>query len=73
MTGLTVYELIGEEMKVLATPMSKSSVSINILNENGDVVYNETSHLNAWDSFVDIAKQVIDLDSYVQKQLNKLS
>ena len=59
MSDLTVYDLMGEDMQLTATRLSMNQIAIDIINENGDYVFTESTHEFAWDSLVDFARQVL--------------
>lgn len=46
-------------MQITAKRVNNSQIGIHITNEKGEVVFHEITHEFAWDSFVDIARQVL--------------
>jgi hypothetical protein len=73
MKELTVYEVMGEDMYVIARLKGESHVSIEIIDENEETAFMETTNIAAWDSIVSFAKQVIRQDDKIQCELNGLN
>jgi hypothetical protein len=68
MKELTLYDIMGEDHYIIAK-VEKGQVNTEVLDENDEQVFNETSHHYAWDSLVSFAKMVLEQDKHVQKQL----
>ncbi len=69
MTTLTLYELMGEDHEIYATVTKENEIAVVVCGEDGGKVYRETSHLAAWESLVDFAKQVLYVDRHIQNEL----
>lgn len=69
MSNLTVYDLIAEDHELWAKSIEPKMVQMVIRNEINEVVYFENSHINAWESLVSFAKQVLACDERLQNDL----
>ena len=70
---LTVYRLLGEDMTVWAKLIDRNHVAITIQDEHDEVVFEEDGAIYAWESFVNIAKQVLAVDKRIQEELEALN
>lgn len=72
MTDLTLYQLMAEDMTIWVKLVDKNHVNIEIQDELDVAVYNETSHIAAWESLVYFAKQIISVDERIQVELEDM-
>ncbi len=72
MTDLTLYDLMAEDMIIWAKLVDKNHVSVKVENEQDEIVYEESSHIAAWESLVYLAKQIISVDERIQSELENL-
>lgn len=69
MINYKLYDLMGEDHEIEAKMLPGHQVSINIINDNGDTVYEDQTHLYAWESLVDFARQVLQQNEHIQQKL----
>lgn len=68
-TQLTIYDLMGEDMSIFVKLIDTNHVHVEISDERDVVVYDERSHIYAWDSLVSFAKSVLRYDENIQKEI----
>ncbi len=69
MTDLTLHNIMSEDMVVWAKLHEPKTVSIQVTDEDETTVYDEITHIYAWDSLVSFARQILACDEQVQKDL----
>lgn len=69
MANLTVYDLMGEDHEIWVKMADAKHVDITIKNESGMPVYEEMSHIYAWESLVSFAKQVLACDERLRQEI----
>lgn len=69
MKELTLYDIMGSDHYVVADVEKDGQIRTMVIDENDDVVYNESSHKFAWESLVSFARMVISQDEQIQKEL----
>lgn len=72
MTDLTLYQLMSEDMTIWAKLVDNKHINIEIQDELDVAVYNETSHIAAWESLVYFAKQILSVDERIQAKLEDM-
>lgn len=60
---------MGEDHTIYANMLSDGDIRVTIENENNAMVYQEKSHIYAWEYLVDFAKQVLYVDRHIQNEL----
>jgi len=68
---LTLYDIMGQDMCIIAKLDGPTSVSVEVLDEDDGQVYCDKSHIYAWDSLVLFARQVIHADERIQRELEE--
>lgn len=67
MIGLTLYDLMGEDHELNATLNADNiHVNMSIANESGNTVYQDETHIYAWEALVGFAHQIIATDKRIQ-------
>lgn len=69
MCELTLYEIMGDDLEIFAKLYDDRHVQVVVQNESSDTLYDEVSHIYAWESLVYFAKQVIAVDVRLQEDL----
>lgn len=70
MEQITFYDLGGEDHEIhVILDKCPKHVNIEIFNETGDIVFEERSHIYAWESYVNLAKQILACDARIQKEI----
>jgi len=72
MTNLTLYEIMGEDMTLWAKLQNKSEVAVQVKDELDRTVFEESTHIYAWDSLASFARQVLACDERIQQELEIL-
>lgn len=72
MQGLTLYELMGEDMSIEANLIDKNHVCVEVFDESEKIVYQEKSHMYAWESLVYFARQVLLLNAQLKIKLDEI-
>jgi nitroimidazol reductase NimA-like FMN-containing flavoprotein (pyridoxamine 5'-phosphate oxidase superfamily) len=67
MKDVTLYSLCGEDHYVFARMNDDGEVTVEVQDENDNVVYQEKSNRAAWESLVSFAKMVIRQDGGLDK------
>jgi len=67
MADLTLYEIMGEDMYLLAIKVSDNKVKIEVLNEQEESLFKEVTHLYAWEGLVSFAKKVLEADKNISE------
>ena len=68
MTNLTVYDLMAEDHILLADLKKDGRVHVVITDsDEHEIKYSEESHINAWESLVYFAKQVLACDERLRQ------
>jgi len=70
MNPLTLYDIMAEDTYVFAR-VKDNKVEVEVLNSDDEVIFNELSHPYAWESLVLFAKQVVQLNKHIEKDLDK--
>lgn len=68
----TIRDLMGEDMSIFAKLIDRKRVYVEVVDENEKQVYEETSHIYAWDSLVSFAHQIIRYDERIQENLLRI-
>lgn len=68
----TIRDLMGEDMSIFAKLIDRKRVYVEVVDENEKQVYEETSHIYAWDSLVSFAHQIIRYDERIQEHLLRI-
>lgn len=68
MTPLTLYDISAEDHYIFARLENDKDVTVEVWNDNEEVVYKEKSHHFAWDSLVAFARMVLDQDEQLNKE-----
>lgn len=68
----TIRDLMGEDMSIFAKLIDRKHVYVEVVDENENQVYEETSHIYAWDSLVSFAHQIIRYDERIQENLLRI-
>lgn len=63
--ALELYDIMGSDMFIDAYNV-KGGIQVLVQNEEGEELYNETSHPFAWDSLVYFAQQVLDVNKRLE-------
>lgn len=66
MTNLTLYEIMGEDMTLWAKLVNKKEVLVQVKDELDRTVFEESSHIYAWESLVSFAKQIISANVHIE-------
>ena len=66
--ALELYDLMAEDHEIFCKKQSNGEIHVLVINEDEGVVYEESSHLAAWDSLVYFAKQVISEHERMEKE-----
>lgn len=69
MTDLTLYDLMGEDMILWAKLVNEKEVLVQVKDELARTVFEESTHIYAWESLVSFARQVIACDERIQMEL----
>lgn len=69
MSELTLYEIMGEDHDITVKLHDDRHVEVVVRNEHLDILYDEVSHIYAWESLVYFAKQVVAVDARLQEDL----
>lgn len=72
MTNLTLYEIMGEDMTLWAKLVNKKEVLVQVKDELERTVFEESTHIYAWDTLVSFARQVLACDERIQQELEIL-
>lgn len=73
MKALTLYELCGENHIIDVDLISKKQVHVTIVNEETKtVVYDEKSHIFAWEELVAFANQILLCEKVIERKLEEL-
>lgn len=65
--ALELYDIMGNDMFIEAYKV-KGGIQVLVENEEGEELYNETSHPFAWDSLVYFAQQVLDINKRLEQE-----
>ena len=68
--NLSLYEICGEDHYIQAKLHKDGQVEVIVENEDEIEVYNEKSHIYAWDSLVSFAKMILQQNERIQKELS---
>lgn len=68
--SLELYDIMGSDHQIFAHLERNGEITTVVNDEDGSPVFSETSHIAAWLSLTYFAKQVLDCDAYIQKQLD---
>lgn len=66
MTNLTLYEIMGEDMTLWAKLVNKKEVLVQVKDELDRIVFEESTHIYAWESLVSFAKQIIAANVHIE-------
>lgn len=69
MKALTLYEICGEDHGIFARLEKDNEITVEVWNDNDEIVYKEKSHQYAWDALVSFAKMVLTQDVMIQKEI----
>lgn len=69
---LTLYQIMSEDMSIFSELTDTNLIHVEVMNDNDEVVYEEKSHIYAWESLVRFATQVISQHIKIQKQIQQL-
>ncbi len=86
MIDLTLYNIMAEDhvltvklayhsnrlQGVNRPPPKPCHISVEVEDEQGEKVYDQISHIYAWESLVGFAKQVLNCDKKIQEELERL-
>ncbi len=72
MSHLTLYDLMGEDMIAWAKLVNKKEVLVQVKDELDRTVFEESTHIYAWESLVSFARQVLACDERIQQELEIL-
>jgi len=64
--ALELYDIMGNDMSIEAYRVG-GQIQVMVENEDGEELYNETSHPFAWDSLVYFAQQVLDVNKRLEQ------
>ncbi len=63
MNDLTLYDLMADDYLLYAGTLDCGDhIKVIVSDADGKTVYQEISHINAWESLVDFAKQVLTIE-----------
>lgn len=65
MEDLTLYEIMGEDMYLIANKVSDTKVKVEVLSEQEESLFNEVTHIHAWEGLVSFAKKILEADKYI--------
>ena len=68
MTNLTLYEIMGEDMTLWAKLVNKKEVLVQVKDELERTVFEEHSHIYAWETLVSFAKQILAANVHIENQ-----
>ncbi len=72
MSDLTLHNIMAEDMVIWAKLHEPRTVSIQVTDEDETTVYDEVTHIYAWESLVSFARQILACDEQVQKDLEMM-
>jgi hypothetical protein len=67
MKDLTLYQICADDHYIFACLEKDKDVTVEVWNDNEEIVYKEKSHHFAWDSLVAFARMVLDQDKKIQE------
>jgi hypothetical protein len=68
MNELALYDIMGEDHEIWAKKVDETHVKVEVFNEHQDMVYQENSHVFAWEALVGFAKQVLAVDARMTQE-----
>lgn len=69
MNDLTVHELMGNDYYVFSRIENDGEITIEIVNEDDEIVYCEKGHPYAWEALVSFSKMVLKANERIENQL----
>ena len=71
MSEFTFYDLCAEDHYLLTKVHGGYQITMEVLDDEENTVYKETSNIAAWDSLVEFSKKVLQRNEQVQKEREK--
>ena len=67
MDDLTLHDIMGEDMYIIAKKVSDTKVKVEVINDQEESLFIEDTHIYAWEGLVSFAKKVLEADKNISE------